>query len=97
MRHVHGGAFIAYVEDANALSCHVVPDRLDVAALQAEDAIDPAGEQKAGNQFGDGATGLGVHRHSFDARAGELKTVEGRAGRVIGCSRIRGRAYSIGR
>ena len=42
VRHVHGGAFVPHVDDTDALPRHVVPDRLDMAALQAEDAIDAA-------------------------------------------------------
>ena len=47
VRHVDGGAFVAHVDDADALARHVVPDRLDVAALQAEDAVDAARLEKA--------------------------------------------------
>ena len=47
VRHVHGGAFVAHVDDADALPRDVIPDRLDMAALQAEDAIDAARLQKS--------------------------------------------------
>ena len=47
VRHVHRGAFVAHVDDADALARDVVPDRLDMPALQAEDAIDPADLEKA--------------------------------------------------
>src|SRR6185437_1222212 len=42
VRHVHGGAFVAHVDDADALTGDMVPDRLDVAALETEDAVDAA-------------------------------------------------------
>jgi hypothetical protein len=42
MRHVDGSPFVANVDDANAGTGEMVPDRLDVAALQAEHAIDTA-------------------------------------------------------
>ena len=47
MRHVNGGAFVAHVDDADALARDVVPDRLDMAALQAEDAVDAARLEEA--------------------------------------------------
>ena len=47
MRHVHGGAFVADIDDADAEPRDMVPDRLDMAALQAEDAVDAARLQKA--------------------------------------------------
>ena len=47
VRHVHGGALVAHVDDADALPGDVVPDRLDVAALQAENAVDAARLQEA--------------------------------------------------
>ena len=42
VRHVHGGALVAHVDDADALTRDVIPDRLDMAALQSEDAVDAA-------------------------------------------------------
>ena len=59
MRHVHGGTLVAHVDDAHAKLCQVVPDRLDVAPLQAEDAVDAAALQEARDQFGDAAVGGG--------------------------------------
>ncbi len=47
VRHMHGGALVADVDDADALACDMVPDRLDVPALKAEDAVDAALLQKA--------------------------------------------------
>jgi hypothetical protein len=47
MRHVDRGALVAHVDDADAAACHMIPDRLDVAALQAEDAIDAARLEEA--------------------------------------------------
>ena len=47
MRHVHRGALVAHVDDADALLRDVVPDRLDVPALQAEYAIDAARFEKS--------------------------------------------------
>ncbi len=55
VRHVHRGAFVAHVDDAHVQLRQLVPDRLDVAALQAEDAVDAAGDEEAGNDFGDAA------------------------------------------
>ena len=47
VRHVDRGAFVAHVDDADALPRDVIPDRLDMAALQAEDAVDAARLEKA--------------------------------------------------
>jgi hypothetical protein len=47
MRPVDRGALVAHVDDAEAAARHVIPDRLDVAALQAEDAIDAARLEEA--------------------------------------------------
>ena len=47
VRHVHGRAFVAHVDDADPEPRHVVPDRLDMTALQAEDAIDAARLEEA--------------------------------------------------
>ena len=44
VRHVHRRAFVAHVDDAHAVRGEPVPDRLDVAALQAEDA--PSGRAR---------------------------------------------------
>ena len=33
VRHVHGRPFIAHVHNADALTRHMVPDRLDVSTL----------------------------------------------------------------
>ena len=46
MRHVHRGPFVAHVDDANAAARDVIPDRLDMAALQPEDAVDAARREK---------------------------------------------------
>ncbi len=54
MRHVHGGAFVAHVDDSHAAYPELVPDRLDVAALQAEDTVDAARDQEIDDQFSDG-------------------------------------------
>src|SRR5215472_786625 len=45
--HVDGRAFVADIDDTDTLARHVIPDRLDVAALEAENAIDAAGFEKA--------------------------------------------------
>jgi hypothetical protein len=46
MRHVHGSSFIAHVDDADAVARDMIPNRLDVSALQSEDAVDtPALEE----------------------------------------------------
>jgi hypothetical protein len=42
MRHVHRRAFVAHVDDADSPPREVIPDRLDVPALEAEDPVDPA-------------------------------------------------------
>ena len=49
------GAFVADVDDAHAALRKLVPDRLDMPALQAEDAVDTARDQELGDPFGDGA------------------------------------------
>ncbi len=63
VRHVHGRALVAHIDDAHTELRQVVPDRLDVAALQAEDAIDAAGDEKARDEFGDAAVGGGGSWH----------------------------------
>ena len=42
VRHVNGGGFMTDVDDPDPKLRSVVPDRLDMSALQSEDAIDPA-------------------------------------------------------
>ena len=46
MRHVDGGALVAHIDDADAAPAELVPDRLDVPALQPEDAVDPAARRR---------------------------------------------------
>ncbi len=58
MRHVHGGPFVAHVDDAHPALTQLVPDRLDMPALQSEYAIDAAGEQEIDDQFSDGCCAL---------------------------------------
>ena len=50
--HVHGGAFVTHVDDTDAAAAEMVPDRLDVAALDAEDAVDATGDEEAGDPGG---------------------------------------------
>ena len=40
MRHMDRGAFVPDINDADAMLRNVVPDRLNMAALKAEDPID---------------------------------------------------------
>src|SRR5258708_10398280 len=47
VRHVHGCGFMADVDDTDALAGHVIPDWLDVAALETEDAVNATGFEKA--------------------------------------------------
>ena len=47
MRHVYRGAFVRDIDDADALPRDVVPDRLDMTALQTENAVDSARFQEA--------------------------------------------------
>ena len=49
VRHMDRGAFVAHVDDADALPRDVIPDRLDMPALQPEDPVDAARLEKAGN------------------------------------------------
>ena len=51
--HVHGGALVPDIDDTDAGLGREVPDRLDVAALETEDAIDAAGLQRFGDPGGD--------------------------------------------
>ena len=53
LRHVNGSAFVAHVDDAHAALAELVPDRLDVPALQAEHAIDAARDQEVDDDLGD--------------------------------------------
>ena len=54
MRHMNRGAFVPDIDDANAAPGDMIPDRLDVAALQTEDAIDAALREKARDPGGAG-------------------------------------------
>ena len=49
VRHVNRCAFVAHVDDADAAPRDVIPDRLNMAALQAEDAVDAASLQETGD------------------------------------------------
>ena len=51
--HVHGGAFVAHVDDRDALRIESHPDRHDVAAAQPEHAIDAAPLEEAGDDARD--------------------------------------------
>ena len=55
VRHVHGGAFIAHVDNPHFALGQVVPDRLDVAALEAVHAVNTAPGDKLGDPFGRGS------------------------------------------
>ena len=57
VRHVHGRALVAHVDDADAEPREMVPDRLDVAALQAEHAVDAARLEEARDPGGAGVAG----------------------------------------
>lgn len=59
MGHVDGRALVAHVDDADPEPGAMVPDRLDMPALQAEDAVDAARLQEAGDPGGD-RPGIGV-------------------------------------
>ena len=64
----------AHVDDANAVPRDVIPDRLDVAALQAEDAVDAARLEKARDPGGaDSSSGVavdaGFHAHLLLGRS----------------------------
>ena len=59
--HVHRGALVAYVDDADAGLRQAIPDRLDMPALQAEDAIHAARFQYADDPGGDaGLVAIGI-------------------------------------
>src|SRR5215813_624046 len=51
MRHVHARAFVADVDDAHLALCQVIPDRLDMPALQPVDALRTAGHDELGDPF----------------------------------------------
>ena len=42
LRHVHGGALVAHVDDANAFGVGAHPQGHDVPAAESEDPVDPA-------------------------------------------------------
>ena len=67
VRHVDGRDLVANIDDANAELRRMVPDRLDVAPLQTEDAVDAARLQKArdpgGAGFVIGIEIIGARRH----------------------------------
>jgi len=50
----HPRGFMANVDDADTLARHVIPDRLDVAALKTEDAVNAASLEKARDPGGGG-------------------------------------------
>ena len=49
VRHVDRGAFVAHVDDPDSLPRHVIPDRLDMPALQPEDPVDATRLEEACN------------------------------------------------
>jgi hypothetical protein len=51
--HVHGGALVAHVDDADVPLRQLIPDGLDVTALETEHPIHVAGDEKRDNQLGD--------------------------------------------
>ena len=53
MGHVHGGALIAHVDNAYAPLCQLIPDGLDMTALETEHPVDVAGDEKRDYQLGD--------------------------------------------
>src|SRR5690242_21395872 len=53
-RHMHRSPFVAHVDDADAEPGHMVPDRLDMAALEPEYPVDAACLQEARNPGGTG-------------------------------------------
>ena len=50
VRHMDGCALVPDVNDADALPSDMIPDRLNVAALQAENAVDAPRLQKSATQ-----------------------------------------------
>ncbi len=80
VRHVHRRAFVAHVDDAHSALAELVPDRLNVAALQAEHAVGAAGEQEIDDEFGYGSRAIchpSLRRSSIFApvRRGILVTI----------------------
>jgi hypothetical protein len=55
VRHMDGGALVAHVDDAHAALPELVPDRLDVAALQAEHPVHAARDEEIDDELGDGS------------------------------------------
>jgi hypothetical protein len=53
MGHVHGGAFIAHIDDAYPLLHQLIPDWLDMTALETEHPIHLSGNEKLHDQFSD--------------------------------------------
>ena len=70
VRHVHGGAFVTHVDDSDTTPAELIPDRLDVPALQPEYPIHPLRDQKLRNQRGDRA--VFRDRHGKDTRSDRL-------------------------
>ena len=54
VRHVHRRGLVANIDDADAKLRGMIPDRLDVAALQAENAVDSARLQETRDPSGAG-------------------------------------------
>ena len=52
--HVDGGALVPHVDDRDAVRGEVIPDRLDMTALQSEHALRPARGEEARHPFGHG-------------------------------------------
>jgi len=61
MGHVHGGALVADIDDADALGVDAHPHRHDVPAAQAEDPIDAARREETGHDSGGRVRGK-MHR-----------------------------------
>src|SRR5215467_1027547 len=61
VRHVHSGAFVANIKDADVALNQVIPDWLDVATLQPINAINAPRNYEFGDPLGDRTSGICTH------------------------------------
>ena len=55
VRHVHGSALVAHVDDSHSALRELIPNRLNVSSLQPEYAVHLARDKKLHDELGNGA------------------------------------------
>jgi len=57
VRHMDGGTLVAHIDDAHTALGELIPDQLDMAALQTEHPVDTSGNEKVDDKLGNRASG----------------------------------------